>query len=57
VAKKQLERALPTLIKRQNNDGSWGRKEHETETFLVVDALKNAATVRQMESKLVCSGG
>lgn len=42
VAKRQLERALHTVIKRQNKDGSWGRKEQETETFLVLDALKNA---------------
>jgi hypothetical protein len=45
VAKKQLERALPSVIKRQNKDGSWGKKEHETETFLVLDALKNAGTI------------
>lgn len=41
-AKKQLEKALPSVIKRQNKDGSWGKKEQETETFLVLDALKNA---------------
>jgi len=45
LAKKQLERAFPSVIKRQNKDGSWGRKEHETETFLVLDALKNADTI------------
>jgi len=45
AAKKQLERAFPTVIKRQNKDGSWGRKKHETETFLVLDALKNAGTI------------
>ena len=45
VAKEQLERAFPSVIKRQNKDGSWGRKEHETETFLVLDALKNAGTI------------
>jgi hypothetical protein len=45
VAKKQLERAFPSVIKRQNKDGSWGRKEHETETFLVLDALKNAGNI------------
>ena len=45
VAKKQFERAFPTVIKRQNKDGSWGRKEQETETFLVLDALKNAGTI------------
>jgi hypothetical protein len=45
VAKKQLERAFSTVIKRQNRDGSWGKKEHETETSLVLDALKNASTI------------
>lgn len=45
VAKKQLEKAFPSVIKRQNKDGSWGKKEHETETFLVLDALKNAGTI------------
>ena len=45
MAKKQLERAFPTVIKRQNKDGSWGRKEHATETFLVLDSLKNAGVM------------
>ena len=45
VAKKQLERAFPSVIKRQNKDGSWGKKEHETQTFLILDALKNAGTI------------
>jgi hypothetical protein len=45
VAKGQLEKAFPSVIKRQNKDGSWGRKEHETETFLVLDALKNAGPI------------
>ena len=41
LAKKQVKKALPTAMKRQNTDGSWGKKEPETETFLVLDALKN----------------
>nr|MDO8132984.1 hypothetical protein [Candidatus Njordarchaeum guaymaensis] len=41
LAKKQLGKALPSVVRRQNNDGSWGRKERQTETFLVLDALKN----------------
>jgi hypothetical protein len=45
MAKEQLEKAFPLIIKRQNKDGSWGRKEHETITFLVLDALKNAAII------------
>ncbi|UCE95565.1 MAG: hypothetical protein JSV51_07545, partial [Candidatus Bathyarchaeota archaeon] len=42
IAKKQLEKALPLVIKRQNKNGSWGRKDPETETFLVLDGLKNS---------------
>jgi len=42
LAKKQFKRAFPSVVKRQNKDGSWGRKEQGTETFLVLDALKNA---------------
>jgi len=45
LAKKQLDRALPSVINRQNKDGSWGKKEHETDTFLVLDALRNAAII------------
>ncbi|NIO36352.1 hypothetical protein GTO27_01470 [Candidatus Bathyarchaeota archaeon] len=41
-AKKQLKKAFPSVIRKQNKDGSWGRKERETATFLVLDALKNA---------------
>lgn len=44
VATKQLEKAFPSVIRKQNKDGSWGRKEQETETFLVLDALKNTGT-------------
>jgi hypothetical protein len=46
LAKKQLDRALPLVIRRQNNDGSWGRKEPQTETFLVLDALKNISAIK-----------
>jgi len=42
LARKQFKKALSSVIRRQNKDGSWGRKEQETETFLVLDALKNA---------------
>ncbi len=44
LAKKQFKTPLPLVVKRQNKDGSWGRKQPETETFLVLDALKNAAS-------------
>jgi len=42
LAKEQISKAFPSLVKKQNQDGSWGRKERETATFLVLDALKNA---------------
>jgi squalene cyclase len=45
LAERQLRKALPLVVKRQNRDGSWGRKERETETFLVLDALKNAGAI------------
>ena len=45
IAKEQVEKAFPSIIRRQNKDGSWGRKEHDTATFLVLDALNNAATI------------
>jgi hypothetical protein len=41
LAKKQVKKGLPSALKRQNKDGSWGRKQPETETFLVLDALRN----------------
>jgi hypothetical protein len=42
AAKKQIEEALPGVIRRQNADGSWGKKHNEMDTFLVLDGLKNA---------------
>ncbi len=42
-ARRQLRRAFPMVAKRQNKDGSWGRKGKETETFLVLDALRNSS--------------
>jgi hypothetical protein len=41
LAKEQLREALPSVVRRQNEDGSWGREERETTTFLVLDALRN----------------
>ncbi|MDH5447416.1 MAG: hypothetical protein OEY24_01045 [Candidatus Bathyarchaeota archaeon] len=46
LAKKQFEKAFPLVVRRQNKDGSWGRKEQETETFLVLDALKNSGCIK-----------
>jgi len=31
LAKRQVQKALPLVVIRQNDDGSWGRKERETE--------------------------
>jgi hypothetical protein len=45
IAEKQLEKALPLIAKSQNRDGSWGRTENCTTTFLVLNALKNASII------------
>ncbi len=45
LATKQMKKALPSITRRQNKDGSWGKKEPETETFLVLDALKNTGVL------------
>ena len=45
LAKKQFEKALPLVVRRQNEDGSWGRKGQETETFLILDALRNSGSI------------
>ncbi len=42
AAKKQIKNTLPSIMRRQNADGSWGKKHKEMDTFLVVDGLKNA---------------
>jgi hypothetical protein len=46
VAKKQVKRALASVVKRQKTDGGWGEKERETESFLVLDALKNIGSMQ-----------
>lgn len=46
LAEKQLGKALPSVIRRQNTDGSWSRKERQTETFLVLDGLKNIGMIK-----------
>jgi len=38
-ARKQIKKALPRIYRSQNRDGTWGRKEKEFSTFLVVDSL------------------
>jgi hypothetical protein len=45
LAKKQVRKAFPAALKRQNKNGSWGKKETETETFLVLDAMKNTGAI------------
>jgi hypothetical protein len=42
VAGTQIENALPSVIRRQNKDGSWGKKDRESSTFLILDGLENA---------------
>lgn len=38
-ARKQIKKALPRVYRSQNRDGTWGKKEKEFTTFLVVDSL------------------
>ncbi|HKZ93284.1 MAG TPA: hypothetical protein VJ249_01720 [Candidatus Bathyarchaeia archaeon] len=45
LAGKQVKKALASTVKRQNKDGSWGKKEQETQTFLVLDAAKNVGAI------------
>jgi len=45
MAKEQLKKAFSSVVRRQNKDGSWGKKDRDTTTFLVLDALKNVATI------------
>lgn len=40
-AHRQWLKALPLLTESQKKDGSWGRRDSEWNTFLVVHALKN----------------
>ena len=40
LAKQQLSKALPSVVRRQNKNGSWGGKARETTTYLVLNALK-----------------
>lgn len=42
LASTQIDNALPSIIRRQNKDGSWGKKDPEMQTYLVLDGLKNA---------------
>jgi hypothetical protein len=44
LAEEYLKKALPSVFRRQNEDGSWGRKEKETSSFLVLDASRTPAT-------------
>jgi len=39
---KQVKKAMPVIIRRQNSDGSWGKQNQETNTYLVLDAIKNS---------------
>jgi squalene cyclase len=46
AAVKQVKKAMPTVIRRQNPDGSWGKSHKEINTFLALDALKNTADMK-----------
>jgi len=41
TAVKQMKKALPALVRRQNPDGSWGKQHQETNTYLVLNSLQN----------------
>ncbi len=38
-ARRQVERAMPRILRSQNKDGSWGKKHQEFKTFMVLDGL------------------
>jgi hypothetical protein len=38
-ARRQIERAIPRILRSQNRDGSWGKSHREFKTFLVLDGL------------------
>lgn len=40
-ARKQIQKALRLICKRQRKDGGWGKKERGVDTFLVLDGLRN----------------
>lgn len=44
-AETQLDKAFLLLIKTQNNDGTWGKMDHEWNTFLTIHALKNKSQI------------
>jgi hypothetical protein len=45
LAEKQVKKALASAAKKQDKDGSWGMREKETMTYLVLDAMRNAGTL------------
>lgn len=38
-ARRQIERAMPRILRSQNRDGSWGKRHQEFKTFMVLDGL------------------
>jgi hypothetical protein len=48
LAKRQLKKAFRSVVKRQNEDGSWGEQRRETESFLVLAALKNVDALQHV---------
>jgi hypothetical protein len=39
AARRQVERAMPRILRSQNRDGTWGKSHKEFKTFLVLDGL------------------
>lgn len=39
TARKQVQRAMPRILRSQNRDGGWGRTNREFKTFMVLDGL------------------
>ncbi|MEW6751094.1 MAG: hypothetical protein AB1505_08950 [Candidatus Latescibacterota bacterium] len=44
-AARQVHRALPRLVRSQNLDGSWGRRQRELVSYLVLDALERSGAL------------
>lgn len=45
VAKRQLISSLRGISHKQNSDGSWGRREKEWKTFLIIHAMKRMSAL------------
>lgn len=45
IARDQIEHAIPSVIRRQNKNGSWGKTKEEQNSFLILDGLKNLGAI------------